>query len=162
MAHGRKPTFSGKNLGKLCACHARLDRLALLEDVRDIDPEFRLGFNDWAAVHPNKFLDSKPWVRLADDGRIAAIGFPMKEKNICPWEGRRFLRKGKIDKSRGIWNYHGTGSGTVVVKDKIFGCLIALKDGRNGKSGFDADDPLALEAWKINVLLGVVAGCGSW
>src|SRR2546428_117442 len=100
MSHGRKPTFSGKNVGKVRACHSGLDRLALLENVRDVDPKLRLGFSNCALVHTFKFLDSTSRVRLANDWRVATISFPMQEKNICSSGSRRFLGNGKIDKSR--------------------------------------------------------------
>jgi hypothetical protein len=48
-----------------------------------------------------------------------------------------------------------------VVKDKIPQRLIALEDSGNGKSGFDADDVLANKAREVDVLFGVVGGCGS-
>lgn len=48
-----------------------------------------------------------------------------------------------------------------MVKDKIPERLIALEDGGNAKSSFDPDDVLANEAWEVDVLLGVVGGCGS-
>ena len=48
-----------------------------------------------------------------------------------------------------------------MVKDKIPQRLIALEDGGNGESRFDADDVLANEAWEVDVLFGVVAGVGS-
>ena len=82
----------------------------------------------------------------------------MKENNIRPSESRRLLGNGKIHKGRGVWNYHGTGAGPVMVKDKILQRLIALKDSRNSKSGFDADNPLAVGACEVDVLFGVVAG----
>ena len=47
-----------------------------------------------------------------------------------------------------------------MVKDKIPQRLIALEDGGNGKSRFDADDVLANEAWEVDVLFGVVGDCG--
>src|SRR5438445_9841433 len=119
MSHGRKATFSGKNVGKVRACHPGLDRLALLENVRDVDSKLGLGFSNCALVHTFKFVNSKSRVRLANDWRVATISFPMKEKNICPSGSRRFLRNGKIEKSRAVWNYRATGVGTVVVKDKI-------------------------------------------
>jgi hypothetical protein len=54
-----------------------------------------------------------------------------------------------------------TISGAVVVQGKIPQRLIALEESGNGKSRFDADDVLANEAWEVDVLFGIVGGCGS-
>src|SRR5438128_8231498 len=104
MRHRRNSTFSGKDLGNLCACHSGPDRLALLENVRDVDPKLCLGLSNRALIYTFKFPDSKSRVRLANDWRVATISFPMKEKNVCRSGSRWFLRNGKIDKSRAVWN----------------------------------------------------------
>ena len=48
-----------------------------------------------------------------------------------------------------------------MVEDKILYRLVALENSGNGKSSFDADDVLAREAWEVDVLFGIVGGCGS-
>jgi len=48
-----------------------------------------------------------------------------------------------------------------MVQDNFPQRLIALEDGRNGKSGFDANHGLASESWEVKVLFGVVGGGGS-
>ena len=48
-----------------------------------------------------------------------------------------------------------------MVKDNVLYRLPAFENSGDGKSRFDADDVLAREAWEVNVLLGVVGGCGS-
>ncbi len=48
-----------------------------------------------------------------------------------------------------------------MVKDKVLYRLVAFENSGDGKSSFDADDVLAREAWEVDVLFGVVGGCGS-
>ncbi len=111
----------------------------------------------------HKFFDAQSGVRLTAYWRVATINFPEEKENICPLNRCRVPDRGERDKRRAVRNVRNicTVGGAVMVEGKILYRLVALENSRNGKSSFDADDVLAREAWEVDVLFGVVGGCGS-
>lgn len=111
----------------------------------------------------SEFSDPSSGVRLTNYWRVATIRFTEEEENKCPRRNCRVHDRFEGDKSRAVRKMSNISAirGAEMVKDKIPQRLIALEDGGNGKSSFDADDVLANEAWEVDVLFGVVAGVGS-
>src|SRR6185312_14809324 len=121
-----------------------------------------LWFMGFVSDGSSEFSDRSSRVRLANYWRVATVRFPEEEENKCPWGNCRVRDRVEGYKSRAVGNVRNVQviPGAVVVKDKIPWRLIALEDRGYGKSSFDADDGLANESWEVDVLFGVVSGCG--
>src|SRR5277367_5850161 len=111
-----------------------------------------MGTEFGLAQRVSEFPDRSSGVRLTDYRRVAAIRFPDEGENKCPGRNCRVRDRVEGNETRAVDNVGNIQAigGAVVAEDKIPQRPIALEDGGNGKSGFDADDVLASEARQVN------------